>query len=140
MFVRLWENHKKLVQPDSEKAYLYKSVYHEFLKFSRHQKTRDGYHQDYLYFYEPDDDNREHLEEIKIYLNKAIQKLPARCKEIFILNKIEGLTQKEIAGLLDISVKTVEHQVAKAIHKLRDELKPIMHLLPAMVILAKLLK
>jgi RNA polymerase sigma-70 factor (ECF subfamily) len=139
MFVRLWENRKKIIIPKSEKAYLCKSVYNEYLKYARSKKTRDLHYNNYLYFYESDED-AEHFEELKNYLNKAIEKLPNRCKEIFILNKIEGLTQKEIADVLGISVKTVENQIAIAVSKLREDLKPIMNLLPSFLILMKLLK
>jgi len=64
-------------------------------------------------------------------LHKALEKLPEKCRQIFILNKLEGLTQKEIAEYLEISVKTVENQIAIAVSKLREELKPFLHLLPA---------
>lgn len=73
--------------------------------------------------------------EIHNRLNNAIESLPEKCRQIFILNKIEGLTQKEIANYLDISTKTVENQVANAIIKLRIELKPILHLLPGCIVL-----
>lgn len=139
MFVHLWEKRKSCILPESEKAYLYKSVYNECLKLARSRKTRDSHYNNYLYLYEVADD-AENFEEVKIHLNKAISTLPHRCREIFILNKIEGLTQKEVAAVLDISVKTVENQVAIAISKLRNELKPIIHLLPSFMILMKLLK
>ena len=55
-------------------------------------------------------------------LNKAIKKLPQHCREIFIMHKLEGLTQKEVADYLNISVKTVENQIAKAISELKRHL------------------
>lgn len=56
------------------------------------------------------------------FLNRAIKKLPQQCREIFIMHKLEGLTQKEVANYLKISVKTVENQVAKAISELKKHL------------------
>ena len=55
-------------------------------------------------------------------LNKAIKKLPQHCREIFIMHKLEGLAQKEVADYLNISVKTVENQIAKAISELKRHL------------------
>ncbi|MGS2763023.1 RNA polymerase sigma factor [Sinomicrobium sp. M5D2P9] len=55
-------------------------------------------------------------------LLRAIEQLPARCKEIFTLYKIEGLTRTEIADYKNISVKTVENQISKANKILKKEL------------------
>lgn len=54
---------------------------------------------------------------------EAIEKLPEKCKEIFILNKLEGKKQKNIAQELSISVNTVESQMAIAYKKLKEILK-----------------
>jgi len=61
-------------------------------------------------------------------LEKQIQeivndKLPEKCREIFILSRIEGLSNIEIAKLLDISIRTVENQVYRAIKILKKNLK-----------------
>jgi RNA polymerase sigma-70 factor (ECF subfamily) len=52
-------------------------------------------------------------------LQKAIDTLPAKCKELFILNKQENLTYKQIAELKQISIKTVENQMTIAFKKIR---------------------
>ena len=56
----------------------------------------------------------------------AIDSLPPKCREIFILNKIDGKKYKEIAEYLDISVNTVENQMSIALKKLRGQLKDYM--------------
>ena len=48
--------------------------------------------------------------------------MPERCREIFVLSKVEGLSNKQIAEQLDISIKTVEAQMTTAFIKLRKEL------------------
>lgn len=68
-------------------------------------------------------------DDIEIKLEKALQSLPTRCREIFIMNKFEGIKQKEIARMLNISVNTVENQMAVAYKKLREELKDYVPLL-----------
>lgn len=56
-------------------------------------------------------------------INKAIQGLPPKCKQVFILAKIEGLAYKEIAQMLQISVKTINIHIAKALALISSELK-----------------
>lgn len=56
-------------------------------------------------------------------LDNALQKLPERCRNIFIMNKLEGKKQKEIAEELNLSINTVESQMGIAYKKLREELK-----------------
>jgi RNA polymerase sigma-70 factor (ECF subfamily) len=63
-------------------------------------------------------------EELKKILEQAIQQLPEKCKEIFLLSKKENLSNKDIAGQLNISVKTVENQITIALKKLRMYLAP----------------
>lgn len=53
---------------------------------------------------------------------KAIDGLPERCREVFLLSKRDGLTNEEIAEELDISVKTVKNQMTKACARLREAL------------------
>ena len=60
---------------------------------------------------------------IKDIIEKALNALPERCREIFILSKLEGRKQKEIAEELNVSVKTIETQMTIAYKKLREELK-----------------
>ena len=59
-------------------------------------------------------------------VKKAIDALPTKCKEIFVLSRSEGLTYDEIAEVLDLSKKTVENQMGIALKKLRERLKPVM--------------
>ena len=62
-------------------------------------------------------------EDINNALREAIDKLPERCREVFVLSKMEELSNKEIAERLNISVKTVEVQMTKALSRLRGELE-----------------
>jgi len=131
VFIRLWENRKRLICPENEKAFLYKTVYNECLNAIRSKTTREKSYLQYFLDIDTNASEKEINPDLQQLLNRAIEKLPAKCRQIFILNKIEGLTQKEIADFLGISTKTVENQVANAISKLRVELKPLLHLLPA---------
>ncbi|MFW5756891.1 MAG: RNA polymerase sigma-70 factor [Tangfeifania sp.] len=131
MFVRLWEKRKNLKIPENPKAFLFKSVYYESMKNLRLKNTRDKHQSKYILYSNLEQEETEDFSMVLPYLNAAIERLPKKCRLIFVLHKLEGLTQKEIADYLGISVKTVENQVANAILKLREELKPYLHLLPA---------
>ena len=61
--------------------------------------------------------------DIEQIINRAIDSLPPKCREIFILNKIDGKKYREIAEKLNISVSTVENQMSIALRKLREQLK-----------------
>ena len=56
-------------------------------------------------------------------ISHAIDQLPKKCKEIFILSKKNGLTNIEIAEYLGISIKTVENQMTLAFSKIKKQLK-----------------
>ena len=60
---------------------------------------------------------------IDTIIRDAIESLPEKCREIFVMNKIEGKKQKTIAHELNISINTVESQMAIAYKKLKEALK-----------------
>lgn len=68
-------------------------------------------------------------EDIEKVVANAIDKLPERCREIFLKSRIEGMKYREIADELDISMNTVENQMSIALKKLRIELKDYLPLL-----------
>lgn len=59
--------------------------------------------------------------ELESYINSIIDKLPEKCRLVFVMNRFEQLSYKEVAQKLDISVKTVENQMSKALRILRAE-------------------
>ncbi|MDR0835945.1 MAG: RNA polymerase sigma-70 factor [Tannerella sp.] len=70
-----------------------------------------------------DQDELSSEERIDELVTKAIQSLPEKCREIFVKSKIEGMKQVQIAKELNISIHTVEAQMAIAYKKLKQELK-----------------
>jgi RNA polymerase sigma-70 factor (ECF subfamily) len=73
----------------------------------------------------------DHIEaaELESKIWQIINALPEKCREIFILNRFENKKYSEIASHLNISVKTVETQMSKALKSLRENLKDYIHLL-----------
>ena len=62
--------------------------------------------------------------ELEQVVREAIAALPERCREVFELSRVQGMKYVAIAGLLDVSVKTVEKRMGQALAELRDRLAP----------------
>jgi RNA polymerase sigma-70 factor (ECF subfamily) len=67
--------------------------------------------------------------ELESKISEAMMQLPEQCRIVFQLSRFEGLKYAEIADQLEISVKTVENQVGKALKIMRDNLKEYLPLL-----------
>jgi RNA polymerase sigma-70 factor (ECF subfamily) len=77
-------------------------------------------------------------QELEAKAQRAIEKLPPKCRVIFLLSRHEQMKYREIAEHLNISVKTVENQMGIALEKLRNDLKPYLtreFIIPALVLL-----
>jgi len=64
--------------------------------------------------------------EVQAAIQKALAGLPERCREVFVLKRMEGLSLKEIAEKLGISTKTAENQITKALKVLKEAVKPFL--------------
>lgn len=127
-FVSLWRKRKKIIFNTSLKSYLYKSCYNGYIDFYRKKKLINEHlenlrHLEVQSLQSGFEANSKDLEQKKIRLGRAIQDLPEKCREIFILNKYEGLRYQEIANELGISIKTVENQIGIALKRLKQKLK-----------------
>lgn len=123
VFVEIWVKRKNINPKFSMKSYLYKSVYNGFIDQYRKNKPVVFLEKKYLEALEQViETNREELEEKIGVMNKEIDKLPEKCKQILLLNKNEGLTHNEIAEYLGISIKTVEGHITRAFKILSKKL------------------
>lgn len=118
-FVRLLECDEA---PRNLRAWLYTAVRNRCIDLLRRSNT----HLSPLTSHLPEDldgpitdDEAQQRSEHEARLWEAIDALPDRCREVFLLAKREGLSYREIATTLNISEKTVEHQVGKALKRLR---------------------
>ena len=73
------------------------------------------------------------LREVETHLAKALNKLPEKCRAIFHLSRFEELKYQEIATQLDISIKTVETHMGKALRILRKEMKEFLPFIALML-------
>lgn len=117
---KLWEGRKKIHITSSLKNYIFKSCHNQFLQHIRKQKIQfdslDQMRWDVIAEKTLEHENYDY----KINkLNKLINQLPPRCKEIFVKNKLENKKYREIAIDMNISIKTVEKQMSKALLFLR---------------------
>jgi RNA polymerase sigma-70 factor, ECF subfamily len=124
-FISLWEKRDSIDLSKPVKTYLSTSVRNRCLNYLRDNKKFnkeildiEGLLQDKNYI-QPD---RLVEAEIRKKINDAIDDLPAKCREVFILNRQEYLKYSEIAVKLEISVKTVEAQMSKALQHMRERL------------------
>lgn len=131
VIIRMWDKREKLNADISIKNYLYKSVYNEFIDQYRKDLSVSILERKYIegidYFIENETENKS-KRLIKL-VKKEIKELPKKCKETFLLSKKSGLSYKEIADFQNLSVNTVENQMAKALSILRKKLKDNMTLL-----------
>ncbi len=134
VFLDLWEQNLLLLSHTNLFAYLFTAVKNRCIDFLRHktivQKTTDKLQEDYMKALQIKFQSLETFDEqlfsepdIETVIQNAIESLPQKCREIFILNKIEGKKQKIIAQELNISINTVESQMAIAYKKLKEVLK-----------------
>lgn len=126
ILIELWAKRKSLENIQDLKMYLYVSVRNASLR-----KLQQGRRLAVLSLDEVEvefaskDANGESLllsRELSEKIEMAVDQLPQRCKLIFKLAKEDQLKYKEIAALLNISVKTIDHQVAIALKKIADVL------------------
>ena len=140
VFLMLWEKKEVLRVNISLTAYLFTLVKNKCIDFLRHIMVAQTYTEtiqnEYnaelnikLYALESFNQSLESDEDIETLLQQAIDKLPERCRLIFIKSRIEGKKYKEIAEELNLSVNTVEGQISIALKKLREELKDYLPLL-----------
>ena len=129
IFVKLWSEREKIKITTSLKTYLQKSVQNKCLDILKHKKIVQDYADKTANNPGSQSGNNEDLilyTELKEKIEYSINNLPENCREIFKMSRYGGLKYTEIAQKLDISVKTVEAQIGKALKKLRDDLKEYM--------------
>jgi len=122
-FFKLWINRSRLNIQESLKSYFFTSVKNKALDYLKHQQIKEKANK----YFEKEavvETNEDFLveSELRESIELAISKLPDKCREIFILNRLEGYSPKEIAQKKGVSIRTVEGHIGKGIKILRKEL------------------
>jgi RNA polymerase sigma-70 factor (ECF subfamily) len=127
----IWQKKEELPIDLNIRAYFFKSIRNRCLNYLKHNKIENKYKElkfeDYTEnFYA---ENKTEVNELQDKIRKSINKLPPERKKVFIMHRYEDLKYKEIAEKLNISIKTVENQIGKALVFLREELKEYLPIL-----------
>jgi len=125
-FVDLYEKREQLDIQTSLNNYLYSSVRNRCLNYLHQQKLHSDHKEQLkLFIEESENDLFQKIEatELEYKIWEEVSGLPEQCKIIFKLSRKEGLKNKEIATRLEISIRTVETQISKALKVLRKNLK-----------------
>lgn len=118
IFTYIWENRKKLQIHTSFKAFLFKIARNKCLNTLRQKRHTISIENAELELGYINETSLE-AEELDILIQEAVMNLPNKCRGVFHLSRSENLTNKEIATQLNISVKTVEGQMTKALKEIK---------------------
>lgn len=128
VFMQIWKNRLSLNINSSAGAYLKRAVINRSLNRIRAQKSFVDAEQ------LVETPSKSHsavdfLEEKDLHnaMTQAMDTLPDRCRLIFVMKRLEGMSQKEIAKQLDIAPKTVENQITKALKVLKEAARPFLN-------------
>lgn len=122
IFIKLWQA-RDSIKAETVKAYLYTSVRNECLNYLKHKGVQSNYARATMAMagdsvHNIDAEGKELQEKIQLLTSQ----LPEKCAEVFYMSRQLGLSYREVAEALGISVKTVENQVSKALKFLRHGL------------------
>lgn len=121
VFIQVWEKYDSLPGDTNYKSYCFTAVRNRCLNYIRDRKkfvmleNVPGHYQTEL-------NSAMETLELEQKIEAAIASLPEKCREVFELNRIEGLKYGQIAEKLNISQKTVEAQMSRALAVMRDHL------------------
>lgn len=121
-FLKIWESSGQINLQSSLKSYLYRTVVNMSLNAIKKEATAKKNLKSLASFSDTTTvaDPDLEVEELKLQLYKAIDRLPPQCKKVFLLSRHEGLKQQEIADQLGISIKTVKNHITYALRQLAD--------------------
>ncbi|HZB14617.1 MAG TPA: RNA polymerase sigma-70 factor [Chryseolinea sp.] len=125
IFTSLWIN-RHVLKIEMLSAYLHSAIKYKVINHLEKEMSRRVYAQSQvksLVSVENSTEDSVYLNELNLALEKEIQKLPPKRKQIFKLSRQEHLSIKQVASYLGISEKTAENQLGKALKELKVNLK-----------------
>ena len=135
VFINLWEKRDEIDATTSLRSYLFTSVHNRSLNMVRDRKKFSSEEMPDVAG-EVDVGAQIEAMELEEKIREAITALPEKCRQVFELNRFEGLKYSEIAAQLNISIKTVENQMSRALRILREKLLKYLTLLLWLVLYA----
>jgi RNA polymerase sigma-70 factor (ECF subfamily) len=123
LFIKLWNNRYNTRITVSLKAYLYASIRYEVYRQIRTGAVRGDIYDDVLQrIHAPAVYDNIEYKELTARISSIVSTLPEKCREVYKLSREECLSHKEIASQLNISTKTVENHLTKALRQLRTSI------------------
>jgi RNA polymerase sigma-70 factor, ECF subfamily len=125
-FITVWEKRTNIAIETSLKSYLYRMVRNSCLNVIKHEKVKQQHVAHELAVSEVAYESvsqKVQAAELEIKITEAMKTLPEQCRLVFQLSRFEELKYQEIADQLQISVKTVENHMGKALKLMRVQLK-----------------
>lgn len=125
-FITIWDKKDQIEIQTSVKSYLYRTVRNSCLNVIKHEKVKKVHVAHEMAVGDVSYNNASQTviaSELEGRISEAMKALPEQCRLVFQLSRFEELKYAEIAAQLNISVKTVENQMGKALRIMRDQLK-----------------
>ena len=126
VFVKLWLNRQKIGNAETFNAYIFTITKNEVLNLIRTNLRNSSFKNELFQRSVAEEfqmQGQMEFNEIKAGIDQVVSQLPEKRRQIFILSRTEGLSNKEIAQQLKISEKTVEDHITHAIKKIKCSLK-----------------
>ena len=128
-FVNFWENRDEVIS--SHEAYLLRAVHNRCISHFRSQKVHEDYESSVklklkeieLHPETPNPLSELYLKEINELLQHCVEKLPEKCRLVFMMSRYQGMKNQEVADELGVSIRTVEAHIYNALKIIREELK-----------------
>ena len=121
-FIKLWEKRESLSEEHSISAQLFRIAKSTLIDLLRKEKIRDTQELSDIFISGPAAEEKTIYKEELQQVLSAISELPAQCREVFTLSRLNNLSHKEISAQLSISPKTIETHISKALKFLRKSL------------------
>tara|TARA_B100002049_G_scaffold216066_1_gene181806 strand:- start:342 stop:920 length:579 start_codon:yes stop_codon:yes gene_type:complete len=123
-FMKLWEKRESLDQTASLKTFLYTIARNRFVDLYR-KDNKNVLLSDTIYLeaiLESEETSEDDLESRMEQIDRAVENLPKKCKQVFLMKRQDNLRNQEIADYLGISLKTVEDHVSRALRIIREHI------------------
>jgi RNA polymerase sigma-70 factor (ECF subfamily) len=126
VFLKIWEKRDMLDESKNIKSFIFKVAVNTIYDFIRHKNIENAFNDFTRANFETNSDNTWHTviyDEMQENLQKLVAQLPGQQQKIFQLSKEEGLTSEEIAAKLNLSKRTVENHLFRAVSFLKEHFK-----------------
>jgi RNA polymerase sigma-70 factor (ECF subfamily) len=131
-FVSLWDKRESIAMRSNLAGYFFTAINNRVVDYFLHREVEGKYISSFAGFLATEHVKTDHLvreKQLMAFIEKEIEQLPPKMRDIFQLSRKENLSHKEIAEKLSISEKTVDRQVSNALFRLKKRFGILIFLL-----------